>query len=199
MLVTYDSLGIVRGFVNMSYWTPLLNAKTEPKTSTFWMVGVHDYELIGPILEKDQLEPSTNPKPVSKAVKVKLPVITKEENNANHDILFKKITNQHEAFRTDMWMKYQVVREKNDCFYSYTSNIHDTLTNKKNEEEIDKLLVNKFRECLTEANFEKAAIIASNLKGVKGLTVCAVLCNKLGLPKLAAKTEELLEVCSSSI
>lgn len=91
MIVTQDSRGVLRGLTNFKQWNPLYISVDDKKTTKLWMIGVHGYDFIGIVLEKDDYEPSVYSRPPVKSLKMKFPFLDEESyyTQKNHDILKK--------------------------------------------------------------------------------------------------------------
>jgi len=201
MIFTQDSLGTLRGLAGFQEWYPLHVAKDDKKHTRLWMIGVHEYNFIGVLLDKDDLEPSAYSRPPVKSMKIKFPFITEEDyyNKKSVDILKKQIIITHEKFRNQTWLEHKLTREKNDNLYYYSENILDKREIQGAEDNIEKSIVDLFQDCVLNQDFEKALILASTLKSLKSLNVCLFICSKNNIPNLAQKIQSFIEVHYESL
>jgi chromosome transmission fidelity protein 4 len=196
MIFTQDSRGIIRGLPAFKQWHVLYKPKDDKKHSRFWMIGVHEYNFIGCVLEKDELEPSTYSRPPVKSMKIHTPFL--DENNyyapKNAEIIKKNIILDHERYRSENWLELKLSREKSDNFFSYSENILDKHEIQGASDNVEKSVVELFQECLANQDLEKAYILATYLKTVKSLNICLYICNKANMMNLAPKIQSLLDV-----
>ena len=196
MIVSQDSRGIIRGLTGFKQWVPLYLADEASKAAKFWLIGVHDYNFIGVIPEKDELEPAVNPRPAIKVLKIKFPYIKEDDSEIKKqsEVMKSQLVLDHERFRSNQWVNYKITREKTDNFYTYSDSILDKLELVQLEENVEKGIVQMIQEHVIAGEYEKALILASTLKKMKSLDICLFLCNNLNATPLIPKINDLIEV-----
>jgi len=162
-----------------------------------------DYEILGVWLKDNDLEPEVFPKPLIAKIPMKIPFIS-GESWWNQKELIKSIYTQqfiidHEKFRNTNWFKYKISRNPKDFIARYSSSIMSSADLGKKEEEIEKLGLEFFRECIVREELERALVFAGKyFKKQRSLEVCVSLCNKLNLGTIAEKINEILSVSDFS-
>jgi hypothetical protein len=196
MLLSQDSTGLIRGFISPMGWVPLYEKKANYK---FWLMGMMDYEFIGVKLPNEEMEPSVNPRRLTATEDIDLPLIKSlyEEDLLKKfkNILTKRLIVQHEKYRREKWFKHKFSREKNNPLYRYSRSIWDESELIKKEEEIEKAVVEIFRELLVKNHYERALIVARTLMCMnKTLQLAIMLCNKLEVGAMAENLGSILNV-----
>ena len=196
MIVTQDTRGIMRGLAGYKQWCPLYLADETKKTSRFWLIGVHDYNFIGVVPEKDEYEPSVYQRPPIKTLKIKFPyVITEsEEMKKQGEVMRQSIVLDQERYRNQAWMSYKITREKSDNLFRYSEGILDKTGLLKAELAIEKEIVEMFQDCVINGEHERALILASTLKKVKSLSICQHLAGTHNAAALLERITEMLDV-----
>jgi len=196
MIVTQDTRGIMRGLAGYKQWWPLYLADESKKTSRFWLIGIHDYNFIGVVPEKDEYEPSVYQRPPIKTLKIKFPymITESEEMKKQGEVIRKQVVLEQERYRNQAWMSYKITRERNDNLFGYSEGILDKTGLLKSELAIEKEIVEMFQDCVIGQEHERALILASTLKKVKSLSICQHLCSTHNAVALLERITEMLEV-----
>ena len=190
-----DSSGVLKGFFAYLNWIPIFTFQK----SQFWIIGMIDYQIIGVSLQKDEIEPAVFPKPLIKTYNIDVPFasikIWWSEEKKMKKILQKRLIIEHEKYRNDNWMINKIIRNKNDPLFKYCSSIISKIEIIEKEKEIEKELIDIFRECVVKREFERSLLIAKDfLKNKECLEFCFQFFNKLNLGILAEKINTIIEV-----
>jgi len=196
MIVTQDSRGLIRGLFGFKQWWPLYEAEDSKRSPNIWLIGIHEYNFIGVVLERGENEPAVHPKPSVRTVKIRLPYIRddEEETSKQSEIIKKQAILEHEKARNQAWIYNKITREKSDNLYAYSANILDRTRLLHMDESIEKNIVDLFQDYVVNDEHEKALLLAYTLKHVKSINICLFLCNQLKATTLTEKISDLLEV-----
>ncbi len=186
---------MIRGLFGLKQWLPLYEAEDSRRSPNMWLIGVHEYNFIGVVLERGEFEPLVHPKPSVKTVKIRLPFIREEEDETakQSEITKKQAILEHEKMRNQAWIYNKITREKSDNLYAYSENILDRTGLLHMDESIEKNIVDLFQDYVVNDEHEKALLLAYTLKTVKSINICAFLCNQLKATSLSEKIADLLE------
>jgi len=171
-------------------------ADEDSKTARFWLIGIHDYNFIGVIPEKDEYEPSVYQRPPIKTLKIKFPYILQEsdEQKKQGEVVRKEVMLDQERYRNDHWMPYKITRQKTDNLFGYSEEILDKTGLLRAELAIEKEIVEMFQDCVVGGEYEKALILATRLKKVKSLSICEHLCSTHNAGTLLDRISDMLEM-----
>jgi len=102
-LLSYDSLGYLRGFLGFENWEIIWDSnKRRRSQKKFWMIGMIDYDVIGADLSLNDYEPTCSPKPQINFYTLTFPLIEIqpiELNDKYQQILLHSLKIKHEKFR----------------------------------------------------------------------------------------------------
>ncbi len=201
-LFAYDTDGVLRVLLTHAgnTWMPVLDVKAEDAKKDLWLISISKDSVSGIELHGEYAEPKLSDKGQLKTLKLKLPMLKREEEDKNsqqefeESHLVKSMLVKQEISRKHLWGELKKQRKQQDPEYAQSAGIPTDEELEKAQRDLDIALMDRVRTCCVNGEIEKALSYAEMMQLKKSLSLTATLCQKLHKNDLAEKVEGILEV-----